>query len=206
MQDNTTYIETTMGNSVVGTNTNSTRDHFWDVGSNEDGRHRFFQSLGFTVGGVAADPVVGTGMDGVIYLREVLGRIQGFYRNNSGGLNNGIYQFIPAYIIGTMIISGGGSGDWVTLSAVPSGSYGEIYMFKDSDLSLVQFGNFSTSIGVGANVRAYSSRIKQNGVSDDYMIELRNDGSSGLNIQARRGDSGSGFDGIWNYRITYRSF
>ena len=67
MQQNTTYIETTMGNSVVGTNAVTTRDHFWNVGTNEDGRHRFIQSPAFTVGGLPTDPVVGTGMDAVTY-------------------------------------------------------------------------------------------------------------------------------------------
>ena len=69
-QQNTTYIETTMGNSIVGTNTTATRDHFWNVGTNEDGRHRFIQSPKFTVGGNPADPVLGTGMDGVRYIKS----------------------------------------------------------------------------------------------------------------------------------------
>ena len=67
--DNTTYIETTMGNSVVGSNAVTTRDHFWNVDANLDGRHRFIQSPAFTVGAVPADPVIGTGMDGVFYLK-----------------------------------------------------------------------------------------------------------------------------------------
>lgn len=64
---NTTYIETTMGNDIVGTNTDIVRDHFWDVGSDEDGRHRFINSPGFTVGGLPDDPVLGAGMNTVTY-------------------------------------------------------------------------------------------------------------------------------------------
>ena len=62
-------------------------DHFWNVGANEDGRHRFIQSSAFTVGGAAENPVVGTGMDGVTYLRSDktnTPRVQGYYRNANG--------------------------------------------------------------------------------------------------------------------------
>ena len=89
-QQNTTYIETTMGNSIVGTNTNTTRDHFWNVGSNEDGRHRFMQSPAFTVGGLPVDPVLGAGMDSVFYSKLKLAAestsqqdVQPFFRNAS---------------------------------------------------------------------------------------------------------------------------
>jgi len=195
-QQNTTYTQVTMGNSIVGTNTTTTRDHFWNVGTNEDGRHRFIQSPAFTVGALPTDPVIGTGMDGVQYIKTTNGRVQGFYRNAQG-----IYQSIPAFISGTVVISGGGSGDWVTLTAVPANVYGEVIMFRDSDKSFIQSGVFSSA----AFVHAYSTRLKQVGTSNSYYIELRNDSSSSLNIQARRGDSGSGFDGTWNYRITYRA-
>lgn len=90
LQQNTTYIETTMGNSIVGTNTVTTRDHFWNVGSDEDGRHRFMQSPAFTVGGLPVDPVIGTGMDSVMYSKLKLAAeavaqqdVQPFFRNSS---------------------------------------------------------------------------------------------------------------------------
>ena len=88
MNQNTTYIETTMGNSIVGSNLVTTRDHFWNVGANEDGRHRFIQSPGFTVGAAPADPVIGTGMDAVSYVKLLSSvvstaqqDVQPFYRN-----------------------------------------------------------------------------------------------------------------------------
>jgi len=90
LQQNTTYIETTMGTSIVGTNAVTTRDHFWNVGSDEDGRHRFMQSPAFTVGGLPVDPVVGTGMDSVMYSKLKLAAeavaqqdVQPFFRNSS---------------------------------------------------------------------------------------------------------------------------
>ncbi len=90
IQNNTTYTETIMGNSIVGTNTVATRDHFWNVGSDQDGRHRFIQSPAFTVGALPTDPVVGTGMDSVFYskLKTVAESaaqqdVQPFFRNAS---------------------------------------------------------------------------------------------------------------------------
>lgn len=196
-QQNTTYIETTMGNSIVGTNTVATRDHFWNVGANEDGRHRFIQSPAFTVGGTPTDPLIGTGMDGVQYLKTTNGRVQGFYRNAQG-----VYQSIPAFITGTVNISGGGGSDWKNLAAIPANCYGEVFLYQDSDKSYIQSGAFSSD---GVSTRGFSNRIKITGDADDYMVELRNDNSNNLTLQARRGSAGSSFDGTWNYRITYRA-
>lgn len=68
-QQNTTYIKDTLGASIIGTNTVTTRDHFWDVGADQDGRHRFMQSPPFTVGGLPVDPVLGTSMGQVMYAK-----------------------------------------------------------------------------------------------------------------------------------------
>jgi len=108
-QQNTTYIEVTMGNSIVGTNTNTTRDHFWNVGSNEDGRHRFMQSPAFTVGGLPVDPVLGAGMDSVFYSKLKLAAestsqqdVQPFFRNASA-----IMQVLGIRACAVFDVSGG---------------------------------------------------------------------------------------------------
>src|SRR5690349_2957761 len=93
LQENTTYIETTMGNTAVGINNSSVRDHFWNVGADEDGRHRFMQSPAFTEGGVDSDPVIGTGMDAVEYVKVTNGRAERFHRNAEG-----IYQHVPSFL------------------------------------------------------------------------------------------------------------
>lgn len=196
-QQNTTYIETTMGNSVVGTNTNTTRDHFWKVGVDEDGRHRFMQSPAFTVGGNPADPVLGSGMNGVFYMKTVQTRCQGFFRNAEG-----IFQVFPAIITGTVTISGDGNSDWKDIADIPAQSYGEIFMWQTNDGSYIQPGSFASD---NVSVRGFSYRQSQNGTGDDYMIQLRNNLSNSLKLQARRGNSGSSFDGDWNYVIMYRA-
>ena len=64
---NTTYIETTMGPSAVGTNAAATNDHFWNVDANLDGHHRFVKLAPFTVGGLPANPAFND-----TYIRNVL--------------------------------------------------------------------------------------------------------------------------------------
>lgn len=197
-QQNTTYIETTMGNSIVGTNTVATRDHFWNVGSNEDGRHRFIQSPKFTVGGSAADPVIGTGMDGVLYFKTVstdISRIEGFYRNS-----NGIYQVFPSFVQGTRVVNS--SGSYTTVVALPANCYGEIFMYTTA------LGRFSAVRGFfrsnATTLEAWAYKNLAEGSSGSVAALKFADGSdaSGLNLRARLEE---GAAATYNYRITYRA-
>ena len=74
-QENTSYIESTMGNTANDIAYATTqKDHFWDVGSNFDGHHRFIKMPAFTVGGVPTDPGsigLGTSMGGIMYMRTL---------------------------------------------------------------------------------------------------------------------------------------
>ena len=195
MQENTTYIETTMGNSVVGTNTTSTRDHFWNVGSNEDGRHRFIQSPAFTVGGNPADPVLGTGMDAVEYVKTTNGRAERFHRNSQG-----IYQYVPSVLTSTVSVPS--SSSYSTIVAVPANVYGEIFMYTTA------LGRYSAVTGFfrsnGSTVEAWAIKNAAQGSSSSASALKFGNGSeaSGLNIRAKRDDA-SGTS--WNYIITYRA-
>jgi len=191
---NTTYIQTTMGNSPIGTNLVTTRDHFWNVGANEDGRHRFIQSPAFTVGGNPTDPVIGTGMSGVTYLKTVSGRVQGFYRNSQG-----VYQYIPAFLSGTVNIP---TTTYVNVVAVPANSYGEVAMYTTA------LGRYS---GVTAHFRSSGTIVETWGLTQSDDTSSNNTplkfaaagNATDLNIKARRSDAASA---TWNYRITYRLF
>lgn len=196
MNENTTYIQNTMGNQAVGTNTSNPQlalDHFWNIGSNEDGRHRFIQSPGFTVGGVSTDPFIANGMDGVIYLKQpsvAVGRIEGFYRNTQG-----IYQFIPSFVSGTKTVT----SSFTTLFTAPASVYGEIFMFRLSTngidtISKAVFKSSATGLGVAALTFSDNS-----GDPETPLIFDR----SGLIIQVKANDASSGND--WEYRITYRA-
>jgi len=194
-QDNTTYIEVTMGNSIIGTNAVTTRDHFWNVGANEDGRHRFMQSPAFTVGGIATDPVIGTGMDGVQYLKTTSGTVQWFHRNTVA-----VWQITPAVLRGTIAIPSDSS--YTNIVAVPANVYGEIFMYTTA------LGQYSVVTGFfrsnGATVESWSVVDWPNELNTaSIALKLGNGTSaSGLNIRARRATAGSV---TWNYIITYRS-
>ena len=191
---NTTYIEVTMGNSVVGTNTTSTRDHFWDVGNDEDGRHRFIQSPGFTVGGNPTDPVVGTGMDAVLYAKETNGETQWFTRNATI-----IYQATPTVLRGTISIPSAAA--YTNIVAVPANVYGEIFMYANTLSGIsVQTGFFRSD---ATHVEAYATEFVANNTRSVIALAFGNAAfASGLNIRAIR-DAASQTN--WNYIITYRA-
>ena len=193
-QQNTTYIETTMGNSIVGTNTNATRDHFWNVGANEDGRHRFINSPAFTVGGNPADPVVGAGMDAVLYLKTTNAQPQWF--NKTSG--NIIYQVSPNFLQGTVVI--GSSQTNIVL--VPANVYGEIWLWRTTQGSATAQNGFFRSDGT--TVEAWSNYLGPEGSGASLNLKLGNGSdASGLNLRARTADASN--NQTWQYRVIYRA-
>lgn len=201
MNQNTAYIETTMGNSIIGTNTDTTRDHFWNVGGNEDGRHRFINSPAFTVGGNPADPVLGAGMDGVCYLKSdglTPARVGGYYRNAQN-----IYQYIPIFLTGTKEVA----SSYTTIIDVPDNVYGDIFMYATLPGSNAErkyrtvTGFFRSSSGL---VDAWALVNSAQGDDAAFGLKFGNGGDAvGLNIRARAEDASA--DLQWNYRITYRA-
>ncbi len=198
---NTTYTEVTMGNSIVGTNTNTVRDHFWAVGSNEDGRHRFIQSVGFTSTAVAPNdfyPVLGAGMQTVIFPILSKGQVVWYHKNQDN--NDRIYQFIPNFLQGTVTINS--SSSYVTIDAVPNNVYGEIFMWNDDNGSNTGQTAFFKSKSSVVDTWAIEFRVQ--GSSSSYSALKFGNGSeaSGLDIRVRRDESSKT---SWNYRITYRA-
>lgn len=202
MNGNTTYIETTMGNTVAGTVTAGTKDHFWNVSSNLDGHHRFVRSPKFEApAGTAANPVVGTGMNGVQYIRLVnsdVGRVECFYRNADAAVGNypGIYQTSPSFQAGTAAVTSSYSslGD-----AIPKNVYGEIFMFVDDNVAgslRVQTGIFKSSSGT-----IQTAAVKLRSFNGDDIENLQFD-STGLQLQVKSVDGPST---NWKFRITYRA-
>lgn len=193
-QQNTTYIENTMGNSPLGTNSVTTRDHFWNVGANEDGRHRFIQSPAFTVGGNPTDAVLGTGMDTVLYPKTILGTVQYFLRNAQG-----IYQATPAFLSGSVAVPS--SGSYSNVVAVPANCYGEIMMYTTA------LGRYSSCVAHfrsnGSVVEAWTLSQADDDVANNVPLKFANGSNAvDLNLKARRSDAGSA---TWNYRLTYRA-
>ena len=90
---NTAYIEITLNN-----------DHYWNIGTNEDGRHKFVN-----MPKQAVDATISTGMDGNIYLREKTAAesptnqdIQPYFRNASQ-----VMQMLGIRACGVFTVVGG---------------------------------------------------------------------------------------------------
>lgn len=192
---NTTYIEVTMGDDPVGTNAVDTRDHFWNVGGNEDGHHRFIKSPGFVdSGGNPTDPVVGTGMGAVLYAKTTNGQVQWFTQNDDA-----IYQATPTVLRGTISIPSAVA--YTNIIAVPANVYGEIFMYANTlnDRS-VQTGFFRSD---ATKVQAFSNEfVIVNNRSFVSLVFGNGDNAFGLNIRAIR-EGATQTD--WNYIITYRA-
>ena len=203
LQDNMTYIQTTMGNSIVGTNNSTVRDHFWDVGADEDGRHRFIQSVGYTSDAVApndTDPILGSGMQTVLYPKETKDEVQWFHKNVDN--NSNLYQVTPNQLLGTKVVPAG----YVTLAAVPAFVWGEIFMYtsigtaSESRYRTVRGFFRSDSTRVNSFAYVYSAQ------DDDTATGLKfgNGADSALlDIQVRAEDATAGLN--WNYIIWYRA-
>lgn len=194
--NNMLYIETTMGDDIVGTNTNITRDHFWNVGGNEDGRHRFINSPAFTVGGVPFDPVVGAGMDAVLYLKTTNAQPQWFNRTASGI----IYQATPNFLQGTVVLN---TANMVNIIAIPANVYGEIFLFTTASGRESGQAGFFRSSGAVCDAFSYGERLQGAGTAR-YPVRMGNGtDAAGLNIRAQADEAATGL--TWNYRITYRA-
>lgn len=193
-QQNTAYIKATMGGTAIGINTNSTRDHFWDIGSDEDGRHRFINSPAFTVGGNPADPVGGSGMDAVLYLKQTNAQFQWFTKAVGSGL---VYQVSPNTISGTVVLS----GSYANVSVVPANVYGDIVLWTTAGRHSAQNGFFRSN---ASKVEAWANYLGPESEGSSLNLKLGNGSDSpNFNIRARTQEASSGQ--VWQYRITYRA-
>lgn len=194
LQGNTTYIEQTMGNVAAGTAyATSQTDHFWNLGTNYSGHHRFIKSPAYVVAGNPADPgpSLGTSIDGILYLKTTNSRAEWFHRNSSG-----IYQATPSFKSGTISVT----DSYQTVTSVPSNVYGEIFMWRNNTDGLryvIQVGHFqSTATIVSCAAIRYVD-------SDGEEYTSLNFEGDNLNIQVAVDDASENH--IWQYRVTYRA-
>lgn len=206
LQSNFTYIEQKMGKIAVGTNPvagNTVTDHFWATDATLDGHHRFLKMPKFTstngaLGTDANNPVLGTSIDGCIYLRNVnadVARVEGFYRNTQG-----VYQFIPSYVT---VDLNSITTSMQTIATIPKNVYGEIFWYK-IDPATSKFIGTVDSFGQGAFV---SNETVVRGLGRDAI----NFGGSLLNLQAASFTVGvipsttPRITGKIRFKITYRA-
>jgi hypothetical protein len=87
------------------------------------------------------------------------------------------------------------------ITLLPANVTGLILFYRQSSGGYTQTGQFCTD---GTRSFGYSNRIKINGSSDDYPIELRNTNASSLQLQGRAFNSG--YTGItYNFVVLYRN-
>jgi len=88
-QQNTTYTQNILGDILSNTEPapgSPTRDHFWNIGNNEDGHHRQVQMMNYadTYTGAPADPTLSPDMTAAIYAKLFGAESQPMYRNAAG--------------------------------------------------------------------------------------------------------------------------
>ena len=179
-QQNTTYTEVTMNN-----------DHFWKIGVDEDGHHKAINMENYadTSVGAPVDAPIATGMDGVMYLKTSSGTVQGFYKNAAG-----IYQFIPAFLTGTVALT----SSFSNVVAVPDNTFGQIFIWRDGSRDMSS-GSFTANTGA---VQAISYlTLFDNNSTPQFAVQYANGtNASGLNIRAK---TSAGTSGNYKYRIMY---
>ena len=205
MNQNTTYIETTLGNTPSDqAYATSQKDHFFALaGSNLNGHHRFIKMPAFTVGGTPSDPgnPLGTGIDGIFYFKSdglSTPRVTGYFRNA-----NYIYQVFPIVLTGTINITS--LTNYITINSVPDGVYGDIFMYNaDNDTTSFsgQNGFFKSRNGtLNAWATMYGAQGTGRNTASAALRFGNGSESDGLNIRVRLNEGGAG---DWNYVITYR--
>lgn len=136
MQENTSYTESILN-----------KDHFWNIGTNQDGRHN---QINMPV--QSGNLVPSTGMDGVIFLRQASTadpRIQAFYANAGQTV-----QISPGYLFGDITFSDTNTFLPLSSGSLPDGSYGIIYVFGNTVSNDMTFGTFKKEQGI---CQAYST-------------------------------------------------
>lgn len=167
-KENTNYIKATLN-----------IDHFFNFGTNEDGHHRFVNMIK-----QASDVSIATGMDGVLYLKEVSAsnsRIELFYRNSDK-----IYQLSPSYKSGSVVLTNVG---YENVDSVPAHSYGQVWLYQDSDANSFATGFFKSG---GSVVQSYTAASNSSGIAFAKGSDATN-----LNIKV------TGLSGTYLYKIMY---
>lgn len=209
MQGNYNYMEERLGKIPVGTNPvagNNVTDHFWAMDTTLSGHHRFMKMPKFTStnGAVLPDldaknPVLGTSIDGCMYIREVntdVARVEGFYRNTQG-----VHQFIPSYVTGQVVVP---ESAFVSILTLPKNVYGDILLWVNvaNPQIGVQTGFF---ISNETTTNGYSLLRRQSGGVITTILDLANSTqSTTLDLKVRKTEAG-GSPLTYNYRITYRA-
>jgi hypothetical protein len=164
-QQNTTYTENTLGNS-----TNTSKDHFWNIGVDEDGHHRAVQMMDYadTYTGAPASPTIATGMDLAIFARLNSSQITPFVRNSNAIMEllgiqayaiwnyvagNGAQTLVRSYNVTSVNRQTAATGRYEVnyTTALPSGNYG-VFFGAQTNSSDSDFNSVYGSVVSGSSV------------------------------------------------------
>jgi hypothetical protein len=158
------------------------------VANDTDPTHTFH--LQASMPNQALSPVINAATDGVYF---VSGGKAYFYDKT---INWNLNQW-EAVLTGSYTATSASS--YNTIAAIPANKVGTILLYQVSSIGFMQSGQFCTTAG---QCIGFSDRIKINGSSDDYIVELNNR-SGTLNLQGRSG--GSSYTGFtYTSKIFYR--
>lgn len=138
------------------------------------------------------DPtVLPAGAVGVSYTQVVdgLGKFKYFDGTNISFLT---------HLTGTVTIN---SSTFVTIRAIPANVFGEVYLYKGR---FIQAGSFVSDAGI-VNGYSYSQKyVDGSGASQILNLGFDGAGANALNLTVKN-TSGSSFNGLWTYKIIYRT-
>jgi len=161
----------------------SQEHNFIDAGSGSDMYH-----LQASMPNKALSPALPAGTNGQYFVSSASPY---FY----DGTNNWLLNPFQNVITGSFATNS--SSTFVTIATIPANTMGIILLYN---VNLgVQTGQYVSN---GTQCFGYSNRIKINGLSDDYPVELKNDNTLSLDLQGRA--FSSDFFGTYNYKIFYR--
>ena len=115
---------------------------------------------------------------------------------------NGVvdYTITPTFTVlsGTVTVS----SSFATIVAIPANVFGEVYLWKGR---FIQQGTFVSDASV-VNGYSFAQKYKNGSAASEILtLGYDGDGASGLNLRIQNDGSGSGFNGVWNYKVFYRS-
>lgn len=134
---------------------------------------------------------------GRLYAKVANGQVNLFYMDDAGT----DYQITPAYTVLAGTVNIVASNTFYTITAVPANTFGEVFLWKGR---FIQQGTFISDATI---VNGYSFAEKyEDGSGASQILNLGFDGAGAnlLNLTVKN-TSGSSFNGVWNYKVFYRT-
>lgn len=188
------------GNQTIASTTDPIRNNFAFIETDLQVEHSFNGNAPGVAEGVhllasmpnrALSPALPAGTNGIYFVSSGLSY---FY---DGTRNWNLNQW-EAMLSGSYTPTS--SSTYNTIAAIPANKVGIVILFRANASSYTQTGQFCTG---ATTCFGFSNRIKINGSSDDYPVELNNNNAGSLDLAGRA--LSNSYTGInYLYKIFYR--